>query len=212
MVGFWAPTVATAITYIDDFNDGDISEYTGETGSYDVVSSASIPIIEGSHMLSRGANTGYESIYSTSGLSYYPTQDEPFGIDVYSGATDGGSTTQFGFKYGVQDSNNWYEMRYEFDDDDLILTISDGGSESIIVEDLSATNGYYTSPETLFFRVNWTSGGEHTCELYDQEGGTLLGGIGPVTDTTHGNGGVGCRTYKASSGTDLFADAARRVA
>jgi len=64
---------------VDDFEDDDLAEYTGDTGNFTITTSDAV---EGSYALAVDTSSGTDIIRSASGLDYYPTKGDRFSFLV----------------------------------------------------------------------------------------------------------------------------------
>jgi hypothetical protein len=175
---------------VDDFNDGNLSEYTFDRGSSGA-RLVSTQTYYGSHALElSGTNT---EMISTSGLARYPSSGDQFRCRVR--ATDGAG--QFNFTYGVQDHNNRYFVLVNFATNKIGLY----RYENETSYKLAAKSGGFCLAEDTWFRieVNWTTGGDHTVGIYN-DSEELLGRIS-ATDATWSSGGIGFDAYLKDGGT-----------
>jgi len=175
----------TGITTVDSFEDGDVSEYGGDTGIFTVNTNS--PVFDGTESLKAVDNSSNSSkdISSTSGLGTYPAQGDTFRMNVQIRE----SRNIAMLTYGVQTEgsfNDLYGLNLNGNNDDLILFVRNGGSQT----NLASTN--YSPPvgTELVFEVEWTTNGDHTGRVLDTDGSTLAGPIS-ATDTTYTSGGVG---------------------
>jgi hypothetical protein len=65
--------IDTPVLTVEDWEDGDMSEYGGNTGYFSVGTS---PIWEGSYAVESSHSGGDYGIYSTSGLEIYPSEGD----------------------------------------------------------------------------------------------------------------------------------------
>jgi serine protease len=188
-----AVTTTSDVTIVDDFEDGDLSEYIFDRGSSGV-SVVSSPAYSGSQALEiSGDNT---EMISTSGLSTYPSAGNTFSywIRATGGADDVNLT------YGVQDHDNRYFVRVDFANDDLMLfTYKSASSDKLDGVDPSLSEDEWYEVE-----VDWGTNGGHTVTLYDSAGAQL----GRVTgsDSTWTSGGIGYDGYLGSSSGSAYFD------
>lgn len=187
---------------IDDFEDADLSEYTGDTGSYSIATS---PVFNGTYSLKVPGGSGGLNIVSQSGLDTYPEPGDTFRFNHYQA-----DTAHTGVLFGVQNSGDYYT----FDIDTRPGTVVDGLQLSVFSNgslqyriDL-ADNLNIPLNEWLEGEVSWSQNGDITCTVWDS-GGSLIGSISG-NDTTYGAGGFGVRTAGASS-AGSYIDYARKV-
>ncbi len=99
-------STTTTDTVIDSFEDGDISEYSGDTGVFSVTTGSTD---WGSYRLESGRKqdgTDFSLITSTSGLGTYPSQGDTYSVRAYPDTSEDDPNPQIAF--GVQDSDNFY--------------------------------------------------------------------------------------------------------
>ncbi|UPW00816.1 hypothetical protein M0R88_01620 [Halorussus gelatinilyticus] len=185
----------TATTVVDDFEDGDISEYNFDRGS----SSASVvssPTHSGSYALEYTA--GNVEAISTSGLNAYPSAGDTFSYRVRGS----GGAAKTNLSYGVQGHTNRYFVRVNIADDSLALYRLEGGSSTELAADWSTPT---LSQDTWYeLEVQWESGGGHTVTLLDGSGSQLT--QISATDSTWTSGGVGYDAYLGSGESAYFDD------
>jgi hypothetical protein len=171
---------------VEDAEDGDISEYVGDTGSW--AASTTRPYAE-QRSLEQSTNNS-NVILSFSGLPNYPSQGDKIRFFAYRD-TSGSNTqpTEILFYFGMQNTSNYYQ--YEFGvrgptPGTMTLSVTDGGSSSSL-----ATHEGSLSPadEWLEVVVRWANDGTITCTVYDLDGVSY--GSVSATDTTFAGGGVG---------------------
>ncbi|MFC4553481.1 MULTISPECIES: hypothetical protein [Halorussus] len=178
---------------VDDFDDGDLSEYTFDRGGSGA-RLVSTPPYYGSHALEL-SGTAVEMI-STSGLPRYPEAGNQFRCRVR--AT--GGADKINFTYGVQDHNNRYFVRVNFATDRLALY----RYENETATKLAANSTGFCLAEDTWFRIEieWETNGEHTVKLYN-DSEDLLSQF-TATDSTWSTGGIGYDAYLSDGGTVYF--------
>lgn len=170
---------------IDSFEDGDISEYTGDTSSFDVVSTDST---DGSQSLETTAGSTVE-VLSTSGLNYYPEAGDTFQFDIKHTVQGTGITRTM---FAVQDTDNYYSIDLNDNENSIELKKNSGGSISTIASDSYTPS----ADEWHTFRVDWGSDGSFTVTLYDSTGSEVSSFSG--TDTTYTSGGIGALHFNGA--------------
>ena len=176
---------------IDDFEDGDISEYSGETGSYTVNTNS--PVYEGSYSLKKQSSGSYNSIYSTSGLSNYPSAGDKIVFEWYRKGDD---DTMFCWCTQDASNSNCYQayLHRNGNGKELWLRRADSGSWTT----LTSTS------------VNWPTGDWIRIEIDHNTDGTIIikatnlstnSDIGQIsaTDTTYTSGGIGWQNQGSST-------------
>jgi hypothetical protein len=121
---------------VDSFEDGDITEYTGDTGAFDVVSGSAS---DGTFALQASpSGNARKTIESTTGLSSYPRQ---------------GDTIQFDFRPDDFGGNQAYLAEFGFGEttggDRYTVTIQETGGRTNTFE-LVVSNGGTTVSSTTF--------------------------------------------------------------
>jgi len=179
---------------IDDFEDGNLSEYSFDRGSSGA-SLVSSPTYHGSTALEI-SETNTELI-STSGLNTYPQAGDAFRYHVR--ATDGADDVNL--TYGVQDHTNRYLVRIDFADDNLQIWRHEGGTSYVLAEQNS---GFALDEDTWYeVGVEWAEDGTHTVRLFDAQQRVQLAQV-TATDSTWTSGGIGYDAYLGTGGTVYF--------
>jgi len=188
------PTNEGSALVIDDFEDGDLSEYTFDRGAAGA-SVVSTPTHSGSYALAI-SNDNTELI-STSGLPNYPVAGDTFSTWVRgtNGADDLDVT------YGVQDHDNRYFVNVEIQNGAIRLSRYENANSTI----LAADSGFTLSEDTWYeLKIDWARDGTHTVRIYAPDG-TKLGQC-TATDGTWTCGGFGYDAFLASSGGTAYFD------
>ncbi|UPV99667.1 hypothetical protein M0R88_14245 [Halorussus gelatinilyticus] len=185
----------SSATVVDDFEDGNLSEYGFDRGSSGA-SVVSSPTHSGSHALEY-AGTNTEAI-STSGLNAYPSAGDTVSFWVRGS----GGAAKTNLSYGVQDHTNRYFVRVNISADNLALYRLEGGSSTELAADWStpalSQDAWYE------LEVQWATDGTHTLTLLDSSGSQLT--QVSTTDTTWSSGGVGFDAYLGSGESAYFND------
>lgn len=105
-------------TIIDDMEDMDLSEYSGDVGAFNIVKS---PVKNGTYAV-HSSPGNHKEIYSKSGLNSYPTAGEPFRFWIYAhGGTNRALQVEWAYESG---NDSWIGG---FDDNGVfILQAPDG--------------------------------------------------------------------------------------
>lgn len=167
----------TSSDLIDNFEDGDIAEYTGAKSPFSVQSNT---VFDGNNALKGVATTKTSSIISTAGLDNYPAQGDTF--EVYQ--RDGRKIGLGGALFGVQDINNFYLVQFNSNAQDLRFFVKDGGSFTRLASQST------TISADVWYRLEIDWGSTITVSQFD--GGTLEASVS-VTDSTYTSGGIGFR-------------------
>lgn len=113
-------------TRIDSFEDGDISEYSGDTGNFSVVTNDSVHL---DNSLESSA-TSPVSITSTSGLENYPEVGDT--IEFWTKATNlSPDTARVGAMFGVEGGGH-YQVRMNYNDRKAIILDNDGTGAEVL--------------------------------------------------------------------------------
>lgn len=168
---------------IDSFEDGDISEYGGDTADYAVNTGAAS---DGTQSLEGSTpNTG---IASTTGLPTYPAQDDNF-LCNYGDADNANNVARFIWAAQAESGNPdgyYIENKPAGGDSGTKLYKVDGGTHTELASDPNTADPRGSIDD--HFDVTWESDGSITGENY--EGGTLIATVN-ATDTTFTSGGIG---------------------
>ena len=179
---------------VENFEDGDLSEYSFDRGSSgaSVVSSTTF---DGSYALQvSGTNT---EMIRTTGLPKEPQAGDVFSCWVR--ATDGaGSSGIANFTYGVQDHDNRYYVQLDFADGFLGLARYENGSGTFLDTDTSVN---FSEDRWYKVTVTWHDNGLHVVDLSVNE--TRITSLS-ASDSTWWNGGLGFDAYVDSGGTVFF--------
>lgn len=197
-------TVATGTPIVDDFEDGDLSEWGG-TSQSGVTQS---PVKEGTYAAYVDSGISGRGIGSNSGLDNYPSPGDEFACWVYITSL---SDREPGFGWALNESvsnlgdqNGFIEAQSYYlwwRDGNLQLMRGDGNGRTLL-NDASTTYG--PSNEWIDFRTSWATDGTMTCEVRDVNGNTIEGPF-QATDTTYTSGGVTVGTNQNNTdGQDYF--------
>lgn len=190
---------------IDDFEDGDISEYGGDTGPFDVIVDKD-DAQDGNRVLT-WENGGNSVISSTSGLGVYPEPGDSFRGYFKSTATPSSDlSTHSALVWGMSSEvgfNNRDGYAVQLRGQETRLVRYDSGNTVELDDD---TN--FTLRQDTWFKVlvNWGTDGKIVVNIEDLDdaGDTRL----EATDTTHTGSGIGW-AGNHDSGTEQRYDRAR---
>lgn len=171
---------------IDSFEDQDLSEYSGDTGSFSIQSSDAI---DGTYALEATAGSSVE-IISTSGLEHYPEAGDEFSFRVKHDRASDGATR---FYFGVQDTNNYYRLGVEADNQADLQVVSGGSATGLD----SSSTGDLVADEWMRVVVDWQSDGSITVTFYDESGVELT--TLSATDSTYSSGGIGFLQFNGAN-------------
>lgn len=180
---------STGSLTVDDFEDGDLTEYTGDTAAWTVDDTA--PVFEGS--FSAKCSTAGPEIISTSGLTAYLDQDETMAAQVY-GDVEGTGAVAPQIAYFVQDIDNFYLAEAAAKSGHIRLYRKEAGSFTELVK----VNVTVNNQTEYQLRMTPQADGTHVIELFDAAGDTQLASAS-ATDTTYTDGGIGLRQGNTGS-------------
>jgi len=170
---------APSSNVIDDFEDEDIGEYSGDTSGASI---RNYPTQSGDASLSmKSDGSTPKNIVSTSGLNYYPETGDTYAYWAYVSNADNRAVHYF----GASDIDNAYRVDLNPAEDRVRVSVVDSGNTTTLGE-ISAsvsTNVWYE------IEVDWGSSGGFTVELFEDDGTSL--GTFTTTDDTYLSGGVG---------------------
>ena len=190
---------------IDDFEDGDISEY-GDLPNDDLASfrpDETTIVKNGKYSLECATGGGAKQIHSITGLDYYPESESKFRFNSYADSTE----LVFGIRFAVKGEDNFYYLRYRTDTNEFQFYIRENGNYSLLAEDTTVT---IPVGEWLEIEVDWGSAGTIVMTLFNASG-TQLSQIS-VTDNTFTSGGIGWAINTTAGTTQYgYVDYARVV-
>lgn len=177
---------------IDGFEDGDLSEYSGDTVEF--TASTTNPF-DGSYSLECSTTSSGSRTITRTDISWGPSNDSTL---QYQLNRERHTTDLF---FGVQSSTDVsYRTRvkdYETNDTIIQIAKSDGGFSVLSSTPLNIDKTAY---DWLRIVVDWQSGGEITATVYDQTAIQL--GVVSATDTAIGAGGIGVGVNSDDSTND----------
>lgn len=182
-------------TAIDTFDDQDHSEYVGDTGGWMFDTST---VYAGDAALVNDGD-GRDQIRSTSGLDNYPAQGDTWEWRVRSSSTGVTDDPTCWYMFGVQDTDNYYIIRLDWENYDLYIEKSDGGSTSFI-HDSSGDPTWLSASSWFRMELEWDDGsgfdgtqGAMRVVLSDPStsDSTTVTCTGANADNTWQSGGVG---------------------
>jgi len=180
-----APTTTTTAgpTVLDDFEDGNISEYSGDTANFAVSGSYAY---EGNYGLGENSGNATRSLIHRSDIT---TQQGK--VYKWHGRTDD-SQAEMGLVYGYQDASNYYYAGvYFWGFPYLEIHRVQGGSDTCLARSASSLSGFMSWHE---FTLTWASNGDHTLEW---DGGSEQAS---ANDASWSSGGMGwCAASPVSS-------------
>lgn len=188
---------------VDDFEDDNINEYSGDTGSATVQSSV---VQEGSQALESTPPDSSHWISSTSGLDSYLSRGDRCRCHIRYAQADGGEVV-VGFhrqtEGGTGNSNSnegGYYLWLRPASNDLILRKVNGSSNI----DLAAIT-VSTSTDTWYdLELEPLSDGTINFGLYETDGTEI--NSGSVSDSDHSGGGIALGANNNNAGTACYFD------
>lgn len=180
------------IPFLDSFEDGDISEYAGDTGSFYVEDS--ISVVSGT-----GATDGDKFLRSgTAGVLINENDTIDAGSKiVYSQMLDS-SSMDGGFLFGVQDADNYYRLTISRADSEVSLEVVENGTVSTTLATTSVTVDDRTQYKA---EIDWQLDGSIDIEINDElVGGELATLNASESNPTFTDGGYG---FQNNTGADV---------
>jgi hypothetical protein len=203
----WNPTrgSGSSAQSIDSFEDQDLSEYSGDAGSFDIEAEGNVTpnAVDGTYLL-ESTGTSNIQIISTSGLANYFPKGTIAKVYVYS--TTNGDIARL--RFAVQDSGSFYRVELRFNSGDFTLTKLDSFSATTLATDSQAysTGQWYTVQIT---RDDGTLGGSDndiTAELLDGIDGTSVNTLSANDSTFATEDGIGFRVQKPNANGQFYFD------
>lgn len=188
----FSTTAARALSRYDNFEDGDIAEYLGDTGSFQAQQSV---VYAGDYSLEATAS----GIILNSDKSIYRGSVNHSRIR----ATSGGSAYVL---YGLQDIDNTYAVGIDESTDTFELYATDGGTETTIASDTLNI----PADEWLHVEWEWKYDDNFEARLYDSTGSQLSEISGSDSNSLYRSGSIGFRS--GSSNNVYFDDYAQSTA
>lgn len=178
--------LGSANTIVDNFEDNDISEYSGDTGAYSIDSTI---VKEGSYSLYGESGGNEKRIYSTSGLDNYIEAGDNWTYYQYAS-----TSVNSAFVFGFQDTDHYYFLNCSTQDDKFLLKRKDDTNEVLAVEYTSVPSGEWMKVE-----FEWKTDGTINIFIYDNANNQL--GSLSANDSTWSSGGIGY-SVNTASGTE----------
>lgn len=218
-----AGLLGALVAIIDNFEDGDLSEYTlnQDTNTNGTITTVTSPVYQGQRALQIvNDNDGdvsadrNQSAVSTSGLDYYPQQDDTWTVRIRG---NDWTNVNADHQWAVQDTApvlaNYIPPCYRLailgqPDTFRIQRIDSDGTVTTLAEDTSVTWSNYND-DYLECTTTWLADGTIDVEIRDSSGTAITSGS--ATDTTYTSGGIGFGHEPANaSPTDVYWDYAHR--
>lgn len=176
---------------VDDFEDGNLSEYEFDRGSSGA-SVVSSPTYSGSYALEI-SQTNTEMI-SMDGLEQYPAAGDVFSVWVRGT----NNADRVNITYGVQNHLNRYFARVNPEQGHVALYRYEDGSSTLL-----ADKGVGLAQDTWYeVEIEWQTDGTHVFTLFN-ESGNQVSQIS-ATDSTWDAGGIGYDAYLGDGGSAYF--------
>jgi hypothetical protein len=135
---------------VDDFADGDISEYTGATGSFSVVDGGLGDY--GTKLVQSGSSSFGDYLFADEDLAVRPTQGDTFSY-LFRAPTSYGGGAMFGVADPTAANPDRYGVYFDPERELQIYKISGGTLDKLSVSDLSTAG--LAREETYEVAVSW---------------------------------------------------------
>lgn len=198
-----------AETVIDDFESGDLADYTADDDTQWTIVDTTVHGGTWALRVDAG-NGGTDHLHSNTGLNYYPSRGDTFRIWIWKDYSGTGTISRFQFAEQATEGNwslwgDGYMVEWSSNAEVIMQkntggnfgTISDSTAQEVHPD--SATEGWWYT-DVLFDPDN---NGDITAEAYTSDG--TLQGSATINDTDFDGGGI---LWVAPSGTeaDVFFD------
>lgn len=188
---------ASTVTTVDDFEDGDIAEYSGDTGAMTVQTGT---VYSGSYALQLDTDGTFKELVSATGLNAYPQAGDIFEAYHRLGGVNDGPVYNFGTQ--AENRNDCYQVGMRGNDDTFVIhEISGGNATSLGSTSVPFSNH---ANEWLNSVTEWGSDGTITITIYDSTN-TEIGNL-TVTSTAYTSGGIGWCGNTADASSTLYHD------
>jgi len=184
-------TVFGGIADVEDFEDGDLAEWSGGTGVWSVNQTAPVP--NGQFRLEK-TSAGSGSMRSSSGLSDYPERGDIFAFQLIPGDSGG----QPGFEFFGASSGASYELFMDVNKGNFILRDRSGFTN------LDSVALPWTLGQEYTIEIDTSTGDDIVCTATDESDGSTT--TISATDGTYNSTGIGIRDNNSSSGTGTVWD------
>jgi hypothetical protein len=188
----WKPTAgggSAQTILVDSFEDGDLSEYGGNTGNAASVVQDSTEARDGSYYAILGSGSFNNQFMSLpgDGLPEYPQHDD----EIHAWVKPGGNGAIFGYFVQERSSNSVFGVDSYFvqiiaDRDNIKHYVVESGSNTDIYSNNSVSGG--VGRQWYEIIVTPASDNTHAVEVRDAGGSTV--DSWSVTDNTHTSGGI----------------------
>ncbi len=190
---------ANTFSSFDDFEDDSISEYSGDTGVFDVVADSGA---EGSYILKAGA--GYENDQTTDGIYRTGTtfgQGSTVRFLQYVDATkDDEPCALFGVQSPGSNNQNYAVCLDQYPSDRLVLaknvSSNDGSGTVLASSSIAWSSAWYT------VEVDWFTNNSIYVSVYNSSGSLVA--TTTASDASYASGGMGFSFWYQSGGWDFY--------
>ena len=177
---------------IDDFESGNINNYSGDTGSFNVTSTNPI---QGSNTLEGFLTTQY--IFSQSGLANYPQAGDSFSFKM---RVEGNVNVASGMVFGIQSNTSQnYCVRFVstagLDEITFLKNVSSGNFGQTLTT--FAVSPDYNNDD-FRFEIDWGTNGVFNIRAFNENTNQQVAS-GTFTDTDYTSGGIGWFVSNATS-------------
>lgn len=191
------PVPVTAKT-IDSFEDQDLSEYSGDTGSFnfsDIQTDFSISPVDGTYVLQSDQDGQFNEIVSTSGLENYFSKGDVAKCYIRFDQSSADQDYEAQIRFGASGVDDHYNVEFNAYNGDIILRKEVTGTTSGLsrLDNVGIDTGFWYE-----VKITWDDGtlggsdNDITVEISDFSDGSSIGTIGPVNDSSHAtNEGIG---------------------
>jgi hypothetical protein len=187
----------STVPIVDSFEDGDVSEYSDDIGSYSVVNESTITpsAIDGTKVLSAdSANTELEG-YSGDGLQNYFAKGEE--LTAYSWAASDANSHEVKLWFSLNNNGNRYQVLFLYADDTVKLRrVDDSQSNTVktLASDSNATLATSTWHRIVIQRDDGStfggSDGDLNVEVIDNSDGSTVTSLS-ANNTLLNDDGIG---------------------
>lgn len=198
----------TSTTVYDDFDDGDISEYSGETGSATVQSSTAV---SGSALNLSTTGGDNPDLFSTSGLNAYPERGETFSFRANLDTDRIRGRYYFGLQGGESFGDGTYRVLLDDNQNQLALGVSDSSGSGTTLDTDSID---FPNDQFLYVEVDYgdTVQDEIEVTVYDDDpddGGSQLAQVfvdesADSVSASWDSGGIGWTTFGPVAGNIYY--------
>lgn len=183
---FYSAGLGTAIPVVEDFEDNDLAEWSGNTGDYDVNQTSPVP--NGQYRLEKTGNSG-KSMRSSSGLNDYPERGDIFTFQFIPGD----AVALPGFTFFGQDSSKTYELFLQVENDTFSLREREGFTT------LASASLSWTLDQEYTIEIDTSTGDDIVCTATDKSDGSTT--TISATDGTYNSTDIGIRANNGSTNT-----------